>query len=57
MVGPGFCGALTTYSTFAYETLRLTEDGSRFLASANIAVNLLAGLGAAFIGFTIASAI
>ncbi len=57
VLGPGFCGALTTYSTFGYETLRLTEDGSRFLASANIAVNLLAGLGAAFIGFTIAAAI
>ena len=57
VLDPGFCGALTTYSTFAYETLRLTEEGSRFLASTNIAMNLLAGLGAAFIGFAIAAAI
>jgi CrcB protein len=57
VLGPGFCGALTTYSTFGYETLRLAEDGSRFLASANIAINLFAGLGAAFIGVAIAAAI
>ena len=57
VLGPGFCGALTTYSTFGYETLRLAEDGSRFLASANIAINLFAGLGAAFIGVATAVAI
>ena len=57
VLGPGFCGALTTYSTFGYETLRLAEDGSRFLATANIAINLFAGLGAAFVGVAIAGAI
>ena len=57
VLGPGFCGALTTYSTFGYETLRLAEDGSRLLATANIALNLFAGLSAAFIGVAIAAAI
>jgi fluoride exporter len=57
LLGPGFCGGLTTYSTFGYETLRLAEDGSRFLAGVNIAISLLAGLGAAFFGFAIASAL
>jgi fluoride exporter len=57
LLGPGFCGGLTTYSTFGYETLRLAEDGSRLLASVNIAISLLAGLGAAFIGFATASAL
>jgi fluoride exporter len=50
LLEPGFCSALTTYSTFGYETLRLTEDGSTFYALANIAANLLAGLGAALLG-------
>ena len=57
VLGPGFCGALTTYSTFGYETLRLAEDGSCFLAGVNIAISLLAGLGAAFIGVAIAAAL
>jgi CrcB protein len=57
VLGPGFCGALTTYSTFGYETLRLAEDGSRFLAVVNIAGSLLAGLGAAFLGVAIAAAL
>jgi CrcB protein len=57
VLGPGFCGGLTTYSTFGYETLRLAEDGSRFLAGVNIGISLLAGLGAAFIGVAIAAAV
>jgi CrcB protein len=54
LLAVGLCGALTTYSTFSYETLRLAERGRRFLAAANVAASLLVGLGAVFLGLTVA---
>ncbi|MBO0852251.1 MAG: fluoride efflux transporter CrcB [Nocardia sp.] len=52
--GTGFCGALTTYSTFGYETVRLLEQRSLFYAAMNIVVSVVAGLGAALLGYAIA---
>ena len=57
LLGTGFCGALTTYSTFGYETLRLLERRSYFYAAANIVVSVLIGLGAALIGYTTVHAV
>jgi fluoride exporter len=57
LIGTGFCGALTTYSTFSYETLRLAEDGARFFALANVVASLAVGLGAAFAGTALAGAL
>ncbi len=56
-VGTGFCGALTTYSTFSYETLRLLEDDARLFAAANIVASMVAGVGAAFLGVAISQTI
>lgn len=53
LVGTGFCGALSTYSTFSYETLRITAEGARFYAVANIVLSLVAGIGAAALGLSI----
>ncbi|MEU2778762.1 fluoride efflux transporter CrcB [Streptomyces sp. NPDC007162] len=57
LLGTGLCGALTTYSTFSYETLRLTETGAGLYAAANVVASLVAGLGAAFAGAAIAQAL
>ncbi|MEU4210561.1 fluoride efflux transporter CrcB [Streptomyces sp. NPDC026206] len=50
LLGTGLCGALTTYSTFSYETLRLAEDGARGYAALNAVASVVCGTGAAFTG-------
>ncbi len=52
-VGTGLCGALTTYSTFGYETFRLVEDGARLYAALNVGLSLVVGLAAAATGYAV----
>ncbi len=53
----GFCGAFTTFSAFAFETVRMFETGDRRLALFNAAVNLVAALLAVLLGITLTSAL
>ncbi|MEU4444600.1 fluoride efflux transporter CrcB [Actinosynnema sp. NPDC050801] len=53
LVGTGLCGGLTTYSTFSYETIRLTEDGRHRQAFANVAGSIAAGVAAAALGYAL----
>lgn len=57
LLGTGFCGAFTTYSTFGFETVRLVQEGCRWLAAVNTVASIAGGLGAAYLGFTLAQAV
>lgn len=53
LIGTGLCGALSTFSTFSYETMQLIEERSHFYAVANVVLSVVAGLGAAALGWSI----
>ncbi|MHA6798904.1 fluoride efflux transporter CrcB [Bounagaea algeriensis] len=57
VLGTGFCGALTTYSTLSYETLHLAQDRSCPLAGLNVLISVIAGIGAAYCGLASAQAL
>ena len=52
LLGVGFCGALTTWSTFAFQSVSL---GSWRWAVVNVAATLVLGIGAAVLGRALVS--
>ena len=46
----GFIGGLTTYSSFNYETMRLFEEGAPATAAVNLALTLIGGFMAGWLG-------
>ncbi|WP_329020908.1 fluoride efflux transporter FluC [Streptomyces sp. NBC_00690] len=57
LLGTGLCGALSTYSTFSYETLRLAERERQGLMAANVGVSVLVGLGSLVLGVELAQSL
>ena len=54
LAGTGFCGALTTFSTFGYETVALARQGAWWYAAANVAGSAAAGFAAVAAGYALA---
>jgi CrcB protein len=50
----GFIGGLTTYSSFNYETMQLLEEGAPATAAVNVALTLLGGFVAGWLGLVVA---
>jgi CrcB protein len=56
LAGVGFCGALTTFSTFALDTLVLAREGRPRASAANVGLSVAACIAAVVAGMALARA-
>lgn len=54
LIATGFVGAYTTFSTFEYETQRLTESGAMLWGAVNVLTSVAAGFAAVQVGVLLA---
>ena len=57
VIGTGFLGAFTTFSTFGVETFRAMQAGDWGVAAANLTINVIGGLALAAAGFALAASL
>ncbi|MFF2327371.1 MULTISPECIES: fluoride efflux transporter FluC [unclassified Streptomyces] len=57
LLATGFCGALSTWSTFSYELLTLTSARRLAVAAGYLALSVGAGVGLSFAGAAVADAL
>lgn len=55
LLGIGFCGGFTTFSTFSFEVVRMSQEAHGRLAATYAAMSLAAGMCAAFLGWWVGS--